>query len=206
MALLILVGAPPGPLGAQSWTLEQMRLVSDDLRAFNKWTDMLRRFRRELDGAAPSADCAHGPRDGVCEALSWFATIEAIKGLPTREMLDVVNRKVNAYPYRSDRDNWGLEDFWATPFEFFRRGGDCEDYAIAKMLTLELAGVHPSLMRLIVLNDLNLRRPHAVLAVVDQGELLILDNQIRQVVPARRIRHYRPIYALNADGWWLPRP
>ena len=95
--------------------------------------------------------------------------------------------------------------YWASPGEFFRRHGDCEDYAIAKFLSLRALGFDDAAMRIVVLQDLNLGIAHAVLAVELGGETLILDNQVADVVPARAIRHYRPIYAVNETHWWLYR-
>jgi predicted transglutaminase-like cysteine proteinase len=58
-------------------------------------------------------------------------------------------------------------------------------------------------MRIVVLQDLNLKVTHAVLAVDLDGKTWILDNQIKQVIDAERIRHYRPVYSVNEKGWWL---
>jgi predicted transglutaminase-like cysteine proteinase len=60
-------------------------------------------------------------------------------------------------------------------------------------------------MRIVVLNDLNLRIAHAVLAVYVSGKPYILDNQISKVVPASSIHHYQPVYSINENGWWLHR-
>jgi predicted transglutaminase-like cysteine proteinase len=58
-------------------------------------------------------------------------------------------------------------------------------------------------MRVIILQDLNLGGIiHAVLGIYEGDELYILDNQIKQVIPARKIYHYKPIYAINEDNWW----
>ena len=50
------------------------------------------------------------------------------------------------------------------------------------------------------------RATHAVLVVYLDGEALILDNQVLQVVPADQIRHYQPYYSLNETSWWLHQP
>jgi hypothetical protein len=33
----------------------------------------------------------------------------------------------------------------------------------------------------------------------------VLDNQISRVVPAEIINHYKPIYSINEQAWWLHR-
>ena len=60
-------------------------------------------------------------------------------------------------------------------------------------------------MRIVALNDLNLRVGHAVLVVIEGDHAVVLDNQVPQVVEATSIHHYRPIYAVNEDTWWLYR-
>ena len=52
-----------------------------------------------------------------------------------------MNRFFNNIRFRSDQKTWGKEDYWALPREFLNRGiGDCEDYAIAKYITLRRLG------------------------------------------------------------------
>ncbi len=43
---------------------------------------------------------------------------------------------------------------------------------------------------------------HGVLLVNLDGELVLLDNQIEQVVNARKVYHYKPIYSINETAWW----
>jgi len=100
-----------------------------------------------------------------------------------------------------------MEDYWETPHEFIEISGDCEDYAISKYTSLRALGVPADKMRIIILQDLNLGGiVHAVLGIYVDGELLILDNQIKQVTSALKIYHYRPIYGINEDAWWAYHP
>ncbi|MDH5749703.1 MAG: hypothetical protein OEY85_10380, partial [Rhodospirillales bacterium] len=78
--------------------------------------------------------------------------------------------------------------------------------AIAKYLTLRILGWDPDKMRIVVLNDLNLKIAHAVLIVQLDGKYLLLDNQISLVVDSDRVRHYRPIYSVNEHSWWRHKP
>jgi predicted transglutaminase-like cysteine proteinase len=86
--------------------------------------------------------------------------------------------------------------------QFFTKDGDCEDYAIAKYLTLRALGWKADTLRIVVLQDMNLRIAHAILSVYYKGKILLLDNQIAQVVDSRNVRHYQPIYSVNENGWW----
>ena len=81
--------------------------------------------------------------------------------------------------------------------------GDCEDFAIAKYFTLRKLGWSIEDLRVVVLRDLNLRSPHAILVAYLDGVAYALDNQLQRVVPTTVIYHYRPYYSLNEDAWWL---
>ena len=53
--------------------------------------------------------------------MAWLALLRGLEGAPAQEQILAVNRFVNQWPYRSDSDNYGRSDYWATPLEFFRR-------------------------------------------------------------------------------------
>lgn len=160
-----------------------------DISPFTNWTEMLARF----DVALTLADTG---------LIQWKRRLNGLQGLPFMAQLREVNDRINQTPYKEDIDLWGKSDFWATPSEFVLRGGDCEDFSIAKYLAIKALGYPESLLRIVILNDLRQRIPHAVLAVKAPNGLYILDNQIKSVTKAERIHHYDPIYSINADGWW----
>ena len=112
---------------------------------------------------------------------------------------------MNRWAYQVDPAIWNKKDYWATPNQFMYRTGDCEDYAISKYISLLHLGFTPAEMRIVVLQDLNLKILHAILVVYLDGQPLVLDNQIKQVVHASRIRHYKPIYSINQSNWRLHR-
>ena len=102
-------------------------------------------------------------------------------------------RFVNRWKYRADADNYGRSDYWATPLEFFRRSGDCEDYVIAKYRSLRLLGLPPDQLRMVVVQDVVRDLPHAVLAVYLGDEVLILDNLSEAVLPQQRVDRLRAL-------------
>ena len=112
---------------------------------------------------------------------------------------------MNRSPYIIDPINYGVPDYWATPVQFFVKDGDCEDYAITKYLSLRSLGWPAEKMRIVVLQDMNLNIAHAVLVVQLNGKGYVLDNQISQLVTDDQILHYRPIYSINENAWWLHR-
>jgi len=189
------VAFPPGLFGYSA--VEQQ-----DTRTFGQWIQVLERHLR-IDIA--EGDC-HETVLNLCHMRDWLAFLESLRNRPRSEQLDAVNRYANQKSYVLDLDNYGVEDYWAVPREFLYNNGDCEDYAITKFFSLLWLGFAMEDLRIVVLQDTNLRIPHAVLAVADQGDVLILDNQIQEVVSQRDIVHYAPVYAINEYHWWLYLP
>lgn len=72
-------------------------------------------------------------------------------------------------------------------------------------MSLRALGFDVAQLRIVVLQDLNLKVAHAILAVEIDGQTWILDNQIKRVIEEERIRHYRPVYSVNEQSWWLHR-
>ncbi len=117
-----------------------------------------------------------------------------------------VNRYANEKKYILDMEGYGKADYWATPKEFLENNGDCEDYAIIKMLSLKWLGFDARLMREVIVQDTNLRIPHAVMAIASNDDILILDNQIDEVISHTDIFHYVPVYSVNENYWWMHVP
>ena len=173
-----------------------------DTRVFSQWIQVLERHLR-ID--VPEGDCSES-RLNRCHLRNWLAFLDTLRDLSGPEQLTAVNRYANTRDYVLDIDNYGLEDYWAVPREFLYNNGDCEDYAITKLFSLRWLGYPVDAMRIVVLQDTNLRIPHAVLAVAAQNDIVILDNQIQQVISHRDIVHYAPVYSINEQHWWIHIP
>ncbi|MFW0776893.1 MAG: transglutaminase-like cysteine peptidase [Rickettsiales bacterium] len=177
---------------------------SRNLKPFPKWTGVMDRFGKQTE--IPDSQCGK-KQYHPCVVKDWRKLIESVRNQPLRKQLKAINNWANKHPYIIDQLNWGLEDYWETPYEFMTVNGDCEDYAIAKYYSLRALGVPEEDLRIIIVQDFNLGGIiHAILGVYDDGELLILDNQIKQIRPAMSIYHYRPIYGVNKDWWWAYTP
>lgn len=177
---------------------------SDDLSMFPKWTGMAARYEQKR--TSPAAGCETGKKS-ICATQEWSNMINSVRGKPLRDQLVSINAWANKHPYILDQINWGMEDYWETPYEFIELSGDCEDYAITKYYSLRALGLSNDKLRIIIVQDFNLGGIiHAILGVYDGDELLILDNQIKQVMPAMSIYHYRPIYGINEEEWWAYSP
>ncbi len=166
--------------------------VDSNIKPFTKWSDMFARFEREM------------ARSSSQETIdNWHKDLSAYKGLNIKTMATKVNQMMNKKRYILDQRNWGRSDYWATPVEFMARGGDCEDFAIAKYSALRALGVPESRLRLAIVQDTVKNIPHAVLVVYTEKGPYILDNQIKTLIDASSKGRYRPIYSINRSAWWL---
>jgi predicted transglutaminase-like cysteine proteinase len=165
-----------------------------------QWRGALERMAAE-DGAVEA--CARAA--GACPSRkvgAWLALLRSLEDQPRSQQVRAVNSFVNGWPYQPDSENWGRSDYWATPLEFFRRSGDCEDYAIAKYRSLRRLGWPADRLRLVVVQDVTRGLPHAVLAAYLGDAVLILDNLSDVVLSQERIAHYVPYYSINETARW----
>jgi len=152
---------------------------------------------------------AHGS-SGVELIDEWLDMIERLRdarlGDQLREVNEFFNRKVR---WRDDIDIWGKEDYWATPLEMLgRREGDCEDYSIAKYITLKELGVPGDKLRMIYvrarLGRSERTQAHMVLGYYQTpaSEPLVLDNIIPSIRPASERDDLDPVFSFNSSGLW----
>ncbi|NBX03425.1 MAG: hypothetical protein EBR02_05085 [Alphaproteobacteria bacterium] len=187
-------------LAASNSYFEMSETRSTNLIPFPKWTGMVGRHNTQKK--MMPGDCGK-TRFNPCEAVQWKSFLDSIKNKSLDDQLAEVNDWGNKHPYIEDQINWGIRDFWEAPHEFMEIGGDCEDYAIAKYYSMRALGMSPDKLRVMIVQDFNLGGIiHAILGVYQDGQLLILDNQIKGVIPAMKIYHYRPIFGINETAWW----
>jgi predicted transglutaminase-like cysteine proteinase len=136
----------------------------------------------------------------------WRELMSQPADLSDVDKLTRVNDFFNRASFRSDKEHWGEEDYWATPLELLvTDGGDCEDYAIAKFFTLREMGMGPEHLKVTYVKSLNLNQAHMVLAwySTPAAEPLILDNLVQDILPASQRTDLVPVYSFNAEGLWL---
>jgi predicted transglutaminase-like cysteine proteinase len=201
-ALWGMAGAAPG-WAARSYPslFGTSEVRSTDEHEFTHWIAMLdRQVSEEAQGDAPCTPA--GPRP-ACAIREWLDFIAAEQGRDTMAQLREVNTHLNLHRYVLDIVNYGIANYWATPRQFAVNDGDCKDYAVAKYFTLRKLGWDTASLRVVVLQDMNLGVAHAVTVAYTDDQAYLMDNQIREVVPASVVRHYRPYYSINEDYWWL---
>ena len=166
--------------------------ASTNLAPFTKWTGMFDRFERAMSQA-----------QGRRIIADWQSDLQGMQGLPLKAMAEQVNDLINSRDYILDNRNWGQSDYWSTPVEFFTRGGDCEDFAIAKYVSLRALGVPEDHLRVAIVHDMEKDIPHAVLIVYTGTDAYVLDNQVKQMRSIRGVNRYKPIFSINRNAWWL---
>jgi predicted transglutaminase-like cysteine proteinase len=185
--------APPDLLGTTESRVDSL----DDLP---QWRRVL--ARAEAETGLVHACMVDADQCPSRETRAWAALLGSLVGQAPLAQVDAVHRFVNGWEYRSDADNYGRSDYWATPVEFFRRAGDCEDYVIAKYVSLRALGFGADRLRMVVLQDVVRNLAHAVLAVYQDGAVYILDNLSNAVLPQDRLTHYQPYYSINESSRW----
>lgn len=197
MAAVLL--AAPGQAAASQYPslFGTAEVRSANMKAFPKWTGLLERYFGEID--VPEGQC-DDTSFNQCHLKYWGQFLDNLQDADAMAQLKSIHRYMNETTYIIDPRNWNLKDYWATPKQFFDRDGDCEDYAIAKFMSLRALGWRNDQLRIAVVQDENLGIAHAILIVYFEGEAWVLDNQIDKIIKAKRILHYRPYYSINEDG------
>ncbi len=165
---------------------------STNLKAFTKWSDMFERFDKALNKQSSQ---------NIIQVMK--IELAEYKSSSIYKMAKSVDAMMNKKKYIVDNKNWGKSDYWATPIEFMTRGGDCEDFAIAKYVALRALGVPEDRMRIAIVQDLEKDMPHAVLIVYSERGAVVLDNQSKIMKTASSVKHYKPIFSINRNAWWL---
>ena len=166
----------------------------------------------ELDRMLLLASQRYGD-SGAASVIAWRDLLTSSASQPELSKLRRVNEFFNRrIRFSEDRDIWGTEDYWATPLEMLGRAeGDCEDFAIAKYMTLKLMGVPSEKMRLTYVKarlggpQSSIVQAHMVLSYypAPQDEPLVLDNLISDIRPASRRPDLTTIFGFNAEGLWV---
>ncbi|MDY7117339.1 transglutaminase-like cysteine peptidase [Halomonas sp. SSL-5] len=147
---------------------------------------------------------------GLAVLEEWFALLDRLAGADLRSQLkgvnDFFNRRVR---WVDDDKNWGPVDHWATPLETLGQGkGDCEDYSIAKYVTLKQLGVPGNQLRMIYvkarIGRSNITQAHMVLGWYEtpSAQPLVLDNLVPSITPAEQRTDLDPLFSFNSQGLW----
>ena len=138
---------------------------------------------------------------------SLLLQMEELIKLPEDQIVITVNRFFNQLEYRPDIKTWNKKDYWASRLEFLGKGqGDCEDYAVAKFLTMVQLGVPEEKLFLTYVKAVGY--PDAAHLVVtyykEPGTVpLVLDNYIKKILPATQRTDLVPVYSFTANDLYI---
>lgn len=151
--------------------------------------------------------------EGVALLQAWNRLMTLHQHSSEQEQLaeinDFFNRNIR---FGEDTDLWGQSDYWATPLETLGlRAGDCEDYTIAKYLSLLKLGIPQEKLRLIYVRasiggaQSRVSQAHMVLGYYESPEALplILDNLVSRILPADQRPDLKPVFSFNSFGLWV---
>ncbi|WP_166294179.1 transglutaminase-like cysteine peptidase [Bradyrhizobium sp. 2S1] len=188
---------PLPPVGTEPFGLFTFRAPENSL--WRKWRGLesdLARERTILE------QCRENAAGCPSHAAQFLRLIGAVKSKSGRDRLDEANRAVNqTIRYVSDFAQHGEADRWTAPLATFATGkGDCEDYAIAKLIALSEAGFPREDLRLVLGRDRAIRQDHAVLAARLDGHWLILDSRRSELIDDGELGNFTPLFAINERG------
>ncbi|MFY0664328.1 MAG: transglutaminase-like cysteine peptidase [Natronospirillum sp.] len=139
----------------------------------------------------------------------WLEFMQNAASLSETDKLTAVNDFFNEHvEWVEDQVLWNEEDYWATPLETLgMAAGDCEDYSIAKYMTLRLLGVPNEKLRMIYVNAQyqGVSQAHMVLGYYPTPTSVpqILDNINPTIVLANQRTDLRPVFSFNDRGLWV---
>ncbi|NJN52688.1 MAG: transglutaminase domain-containing protein [Gammaproteobacteria bacterium] len=170
---------------------------------WDTWQDARAAFTAELR----LIESCNGAATSLCS--SGFRAVNRlllrVRDFAPDDRVRAINAWVNRRRYREDRAQRATEgklpNEWRSLTDLIRRGGDCEDFAMAKYFLLREAGIPAARLRMVVAWDKPTHAYHALLAYdTEAGAWLFeTDGSIK-----RRSQHaqYRFLYSVNEDGVW----
>lgn len=151
--------------------------------------------------------------EGTAMLKAWRHLVANKVNASEREKLKYVNDFFNQkIRYRDDIDHWQQSDYWATPLETLgSRAGDCEDFTIAKYITLIKLGIPVERLRLIYVraqiggSHSKISQAHMVLGYYESPAAmpLVLDNLVTRIQLATERSDLKPVFSFNSHGLWV---
>jgi predicted transglutaminase-like cysteine proteinase len=138
---------------------------------------------------------------------SLLSMMDQQHGLPEEQIVINVNHFFNQLEYRSDIKTWHKSDYWASRLEFLGKGqGDCEDFAVAKFLTMIQLGVPGEKIFLTYVRARGFAdAAHLVTTYYKKTGTVpfVLDNYIKKIMPATQRPDLVPVYSFTARDLYI---
>lgn len=166
---------------------------------WNKWRAVESQMRAEI---ASIDQCRLDSESCSAEVARFVDLTDRARLKSGRERLSIINSAINdAIHYQSDYSHHGVVDLWNTPIATLKDGaGDCEDYAIAKYLALQQAGIPKSDVKVLLVRDTISAQDHAVTVVRLASSWVVLDNRWSEILDTSVATRLLPRFALDENG------
>lgn len=204
LATILVEGTESFAKASSSGLFGTIEISSSNLSALPQWQRVIASFPSTADAAKK---CDAKIEDCQSQQMTlWRAKINELQHSNKRVQLQDINRFFNSWRHVSDVVTHGASDYWATPLEFISNGGDSEDFAIMKYVSLKELGFTPESMRIVISNDVLRNNIHAVLSVSLRGQRYILDSLTNTILKEELVRYYVPLYSVNEKRRWAHIP
>jgi predicted transglutaminase-like cysteine proteinase len=164
----------------------------------------IQNWRQMLTRWADGKDCD----SDTCSSDGWPAMVAQVKAAgDLMAEIKAANSLINnpaQHAYTEDIKNWNAAEYWETPYEFLKKSGDTEDFAIAKYFLLKAAGVPIDDMQIIAVRLISQGGiGHAILAVrSDSTHTIILDNRVATIMDVKLVKsEFKPVLGVNESSW-----
>ncbi len=192
---------PAGLDGFSFGILGSVEFKTVNHRFQSQWEGLLARIK---DETGLYERCSTSARDCTPKMREWRELIASLKGQPVKVQLATLNKTINQMvTYADDKEIFGKQDYWATPSEFFKGKGDCEDFAAVKFWSLLELGFSNDQLRMAIVRDTRRKIMHAVVTVETGGKSYILDSLFDHPVEQKYVMKYSPLYSANLNSQWL---
>lgn len=132
--------------------------------------------------------------------------IKHLKGVAPLEQLEKVNYLVNKHVmYVSDYKHYNKADAWGFPLETLIEGGDCEDFAFIKMISLLHLGWKEKDLTIVVgyFRKGQTMGYHAILEVkTENGGYELLDNTRPDISTPKGEHFFTPLYGIQKNNFF----
>lgn len=181
-----------------------IEIPSNNLGALPQWVRVVDNF---AEAEKMSKQCDKDIQKCTSQQMTlWRAKIQELEDVEKTTKIREINKFINKWRHVSDRENYKQNDYWATPMEFITFGGDSEDFAIMKYVSLKELGIETSKMRIVVTNDVLRGVTHTVLSVHWGKRRFVLDSQNDTVLQEQFVKYYVPLYSVNETTRWAHVP
>ena len=200
LAAMLVTFASTGAFGQTLYSFDTAEHFFAPAAYWSAWQDTLERHQSERETIhrclSDETACTRRLR-GLRHVL--------LKGadLSFEQQIRLVNHYVNRHRYKDDSVSSRSEagNQWETLTEFLHRGGDCEDFAVAKYFVLRELGVDAEDMRIVIGRESQRATHHAMLAIRFDEDVWLLEND--NTIHRNGFQDInRFVYAINEQGIW----